>query len=110
MSPQRMSILPSLLTSAMATPSERKCLSTTVFFQEMGVGCLLSSALQTPGHSNLINEIESAAQPRKENVRIQYRLVIITPCAKIACLVSDPPSRSQTPVWERGGVGHDDGD
>src|SRR2546423_1200455 len=32
-SPTRMSSLPSLLTSATATPSERNALSTTVFFQ-----------------------------------------------------------------------------
>src|SRR6516162_267690 len=45
-SPVTTSILPSLLTSAMATPSERNFLSTTIFFQVMSAAAApLSPAL-----------------------------------------------------------------
>src|SRR5260221_13192822 len=65
-SPIRTSCLPSLLTSATATPSERNLPSMTVFFQETG------DSLSAPTAEAAIRSI--ADQPRAAVVRVCLRM------------------------------------
>src|SRR5438093_7932525 len=60
-----MSILPSLLTSATATPSERNFLSMTVFFQRIGPVVASSLPAEAGTHSSSAGSREAAVRHRR---------------------------------------------
>src|SRR5262245_51968940 len=76
-SPLSTSILPSLLTSAMATPSARNRVSRTVFFQVMFVGVSGSAPGVTAGTATAARNRPPASQARALMVR--PRGVVLAP-------------------------------